>query len=405
MAPDPDPTAPTEPNVPARPAGGGSLRPVAVLAVGSFAMGTDSFVLAGILPNIAGGLHVSTAAAGQTITVFALTYALTAPLLAGITGALPRKPLMLAALGLFVLANLASAAAPTLALLLVARVAAGLGAALYTPNASAAATALVEPARRGRALAMVLGGLTVGTVLGVPVGTAIGQRISWQASLVFVAVVGLVALLGILATLPSLALPPAVPLRARFALLGNRRVLAIVGVMLLASAASISVYTYVAVVLAHTAHITGTTLAAVLLVWGAGGAVGAFGSGALTDRYGPGRTLLLAITTLTVTLAALTVTTSVPVVFVVMAVNGAAAWAVATPNNHRLSALAPALPGVVISLNSSGIYLGQALGAAAGGLLLEHQLTPDLLPLVGAALGVVALTAHLLTIRRTPSPG
>jgi len=127
--------------------------------------------------------------------------------------------------------------------------------------------------------------------------------------------------------------------------------------------------------LAHTAHITGTTLAAVLLVWGAGGAVGAFGSGALTDRYGPGRTLLLAITTLTVTLAALTVTTSVVVVFVVMAVNGATAWAVATPNNHRLTALAPALPGVVISLNSSGIYLGQALGAAAGGLLLDHQLT------------------------------
>ncbi len=398
MAHDPEPTAP------GMSATGGSLRPVAVLAMGSFAMGTDSFVLAGILPNIAGDLHVSTAAAGQTTTVFALTYALAAPLLAGLTGALPRKPLMLAALGLFVLANLASAAAPTLALLLVARVAAGLGAALYTPNASAAATALVEPARRGRALAMVLGGLTVGTVLGVPVGTAIGQRISWQASLVFVAVVGLVALLGILATLPSLALPPAVPLRARFALLGNRRVLAIVTVMLLASAASISVYTYIAVVLAHTAHITGTTLAAVLLVWGAGGAVGAFGSGALTDRYGPGTALVLAIITLTVTLAALTVTTSVPVVFVVMAVNGAAAWAVATPNNHRLTALAPALPGVVISLNSSGIYLGQALGAGAGGLLLDHKLTPDLLPLVGAALGVVALTAHLLTLRKKASP-
>lgn len=398
---DPEPTALTEP---ARPASGGSLRPIAVLAVGSFAMGTDSFVLAGILPNIAGGLHVSTAAAGQTITVFALTYALSAPLLAGVTGALPRKALMLAALGMFVLANLSSAAAPTLALLLAARVAAGLGAALYTPTASAAATALAEPARRGRALAIVLGGLTVGTVVGVPVGTAIGQRISWQASLVFVAVVGLVALLGILATLPSLALPPAVPLRARFALLANRRVLAIVAVMLLASAASINVYTYIAVVLAHTAHITGSTLAAVLLVWGAGGAVGAFGSGALTDRYGPGRTLLLAITTLTVTPAALTVATSVAVVFVMMAANGAAAWAIATPNNHRLTALAPALPGVVISLNSSGIYLGQALGAAAGGLLLDHQLTPDLLPLVGAALGVIALTAHLLTIRRTPSP-
>jgi len=139
MAHAAEPTAPTEPNAPARPAGGGSLRTVAVLAVGSFAMGTDSFVLAGILPNIAAGLHVSTAAGGQTITVFALTYALAAPLLAGITGALPRKPLMLAALVLFVLANLASAAAPSLGLLLAARVAGGLGAALYTPNASAAA--------------------------------------------------------------------------------------------------------------------------------------------------------------------------------------------------------------------------------------------------------------------------
>src|SRR3954467_10697090 len=89
-----------------------SLRPVAVLAVGSFAMGTDSFVLAGILPNIASGLGVTTAAAGQTITVFAFTSATPPPFLAAFPGSLPRKPLMLAALGLFVLANLGSAAAP-----------------------------------------------------------------------------------------------------------------------------------------------------------------------------------------------------------------------------------------------------------------------------------------------------
>jgi Major Facilitator Superfamily len=103
-------------------------RPVAVLALGSFAMGTDSFVLAGILPQISDGLGVSTAAAGQTITAFAVTYGLAAPFLAVLTSRVPRKPLLALALALFTLANLGSAAAPSLTILLLARVLAGLGA-------------------------------------------------------------------------------------------------------------------------------------------------------------------------------------------------------------------------------------------------------------------------------------
>ncbi|GAA2477394.1 hypothetical protein GCM10023100_04980 [Actinocorallia cavernae] len=212
-------------------------------------MGTDSFVLAGILPQIAHGLHISTGAAGQTITAFALTYGLTAPFLAALTSRLPRKPLLAVALALFVLANLASAAAPNLPLLLTARVVAGLGAALYTPNASAAAAALAGPAARGRALSVILGGLTVGTVFGVPVGTAIGQHLSWEAGLVFVAAVGALALLGVLVVLPGLPIPPAIPLAQRFAVLANRRVVAMVAFMLLAGGGSIMVYTYTATVL------------------------------------------------------------------------------------------------------------------------------------------------------------
>ncbi|TWE20397.1 MFS transporter [Kitasatospora atroaurantiaca] len=374
-------------------------RPVAVLALGSFAMGTDSFVLAGILPQIAHGLKESTSAAGQVITAFALTYALAAPFLAAFTSKLPRKPLMAFALALFVVANLASAAAPTLPLLLAARVAAGFGAALYTPNASAAAAALAGPARRGQALAVILGGLTVGTVFGVPAGTAIGQHVSWQASLVFVAAVGLVALLGLLATLPNLPIPPAVPMSARLGVLARGRVLAMVGFMLLASASSIMVYTYIAKVLGETAHTTGTSLAVTLLVWGIGGTVGSFGSGWLTDRWGAHRTLLLAVGLLAVTLAALTVATSIVPVMIVMALNGAAGWAVATPNNHRLTALVPELPSVVISFNSSGIYLGQAVGAGLGGILLGHGMAVRPFCIAGAVIAVVAIALHLLISR------
>ena len=380
------------------------MAPVVVLALGSFAMGTDSFVLAGILPQLAGGLQVSQSAAGQVITTFALTYALAAPLLAAVTSRLPRKPLMLVALLLFVGANLASAAAPSLTVLLVARVAAGLGAALYTPTASAAAVSLAGPERRGQALSIILGGLTVGTVFGVPAGTAIAQHVSWQASLIFVAVVGAAALLGLLVTLPALATPAPVPMSQRFGLLVNRRVLAIVAVMTLASAASIIVYTYIAQILDETAHITGTGLAVALLAWGLGGTAGAFGSGWLTDHYGAQRTLLAALTVLSATLAALGYahSTALVLMLMLMALNGAAAWAVATPNNHRLTALVPRLPTVVISYNSSGIYLGQALGSALGGLLLAHGTSASTLCLVGTVLGLCALGSHLL-LRRPPT--
>lgn len=358
-------------------------------------MGTDSFVLAGILPQIAHGLHESTGATGQVITSFALTYGLTVPFLAAATGRLPRKPLMAFALALFVLANLASAAAPTLGLLLLARVAAAIGAALYTPNASAAAAALAGPARRGQALAAILGGITVGSVAGVPVGTALGQHMSWHVTLVFVAAVAGVSLLGLLVMLPSLPTPPTVRMAARLRVLARGPVLAPVVFMFLTAASSIMVYTYIADVLGTTAHTTGTTLAVALLLWGVGGTVGSFGSGWLADRWGPERTILLAMVVLATCLAALAFASSTGAVMVVMLIYGAASWGVPAPNNHRLTALVPELPSVVISFNSSGTYLGQALGAGLGGILLGHAIGARELCLIGAVGTVGALLIHL----------
>ena len=253
---------------------------------------------------------------------------------------------------------------------------------------------------------MILGGLTVGTVFGVPLGTEIGQHVSWQASLLFVAVVGLLALLGLVATLPSLALPPAVALGERLRVLTRGRVVAIVCFMLLASAASIMVYTYIARVLDQTAGITGTALAITLLLWGMGGTAGAFGSGWLADRWGAEFTLAVAISVLVGTTVLLAYLSVDALVMAVMVVNGAAAWSVATPNNHRLTELMPHLPSVVISFNSSGIYAGQALGAGLGGILIGAGMSAGELCLSGAVLGVMALALHQLIGRvGDPSAG
>ncbi len=373
--------------------------PLVILMAGTFAMGTDSFVLAGIIPDIAAGLKVSAGSAGQVVTTFALTYGLLAPVLATITSRFARKNLLIAALAIFILANAASAASPSLAALLITRVVAGLGAAMFTPNASAAAASLVAPERRGRALSMVLGGLTIGTVVGVPIGTTLGQHLSWRAGLIFVAAVGLVALIGVFWLMPALPQALPVPLRDRLQVLADGLVVRMVSVILIGTVASIGVYTYIAEVLDDTAGIHGTTLAAILLVWGAGGAVGSFGSGALTDRYGSFITLAAALGLLTATLALLTVAHNVVAVFVVMALNGAAAWSMATPNNHRLTVLKPDQPSVVISFNSAGIYLGQAVGAFAAGIYLDEHYKAKLMPLIGAAAALVALASHLVGTR------
>lgn len=375
----------------------GWIVPVAVLALGTFAMGTDSFVLAGILPQISVGLHTSAGTAGQVITAFALTYGFAAPFLSAVTGRIPRKPLLALALGLFVLANLGSAFASSISVLLAARVAAGLGAALYTPNASAAAAALAGAARRGRALAVILGGLTVGTVFGVPVGTAIGQQVSWRASLVYVAVVGAVALLGLLAILSAPPLPPVVPMQQRLRVFADRRVIRFVVFMTLASGSSIMAYTYIADVLAATAHVKGATLALMLLLWGIGGTAGAFGSGWLSDRWGAERTLTLAIGVLATSLVLLTLAGNAVLAGLVMLANGAAGWAMSTPNNHRLITLVPDLPSAVISFNSAGIYLGQALGAGIGGLLLDNGIGARGLCIACAG---IAVAAGLLQLNR-----
>ncbi|NUS87481.1 MAG: MFS transporter, partial [Streptomyces sp.] len=184
-----------------------------LLALGTFAVGTDSMVMAGILGLISRDLDVSVPTAGQMVTVFALAYALLAPVLATLTARWPRRQLLLTALTVFTAANALSALAPTYPLLLATRVLAAAGAALYTPTANAVATSLVPPERRGRALATVLGGMTVATALGVPLGTWIG-RTDWRLTMWLVVALGAAALAGqalLLRELPGVPHQPGPP--------------------------------------------------------------------------------------------------------------------------------------------------------------------------------------------------
>jgi DHA1 family inner membrane transport protein len=265
-------------------------RRLIVLALGMFAIGTDSFVVAGILPEVSRSLNVTVALAGQMVTLFALTYAILSPVVAAAAARWPRKRLLLCGLGVFVVANVLTATAPSLELVLASRVLAGLGAAMFSPTATATAASLVPAHQRGRALAVVIAGLTCATALGSPIGTVLSTVLGglggWRTTMWFVAALGCASALGVWALLPAVPLPPPVGLRQRLAPLADSRIALTLLTTLAAYGGLFVVYTYIGVTFDRVTGGNGAVLAGLLFVWGIAATVGNLAAGRLTDRFG-----------------------------------------------------------------------------------------------------------------------
>ncbi|MFD7831603.1 MFS transporter [Kitasatospora sp. NPDC059803] len=370
-----------------------------LLALGTFAMGTDSMVVAGILGPIAADLGVSVPAAGQLVTVFALGYALLAPALAALTARWPRRRLLLTALVVFSAANALSALAPSYGLLLATRVLAAAGAALYTPTANAVATTLVTPERRGRALATVLGGMTVATALGVPLGTWVGRG-DWRMTMWLVTALGVAALAGLALLLRDLPAPVAAPgLRARLAPLGQRRVLGAAATTLAFFLAFQCVYIYLATAVSGATGGDADRLSLVLLTAGVMSVAGSWLGGRLVDRVGVRRVLLTGSTVAAGAFAALPwLGRSMPGALVYAAVVPLAGWAVSVALPHRLASIDPGNAPLLISLNSSALYLGTAAGGVAGSAAIA-VLGGRWFPFAAAGLALVAAVTAAATTR------
>ncbi|MEU1392827.1 MULTISPECIES: MFS transporter [unclassified Nonomuraea] len=376
------------------------MRRLLPLALATFAVGTDSYVIAGLLPAIAADLGVSTPLAGQLVTVFALVMALSAPIMGALTGGLDRRTALLIALGVFVAGNAVTALGTGYEVVMIARVVTAAGAGMINSAASSTAGAIAPPERRGRALAFVLGGLTAATALGLPLGTLIG-RTDWRVTLWAVAGVGLVAALGIAAGLPKVRLPAA-SLGDRLRPLREGRVVALLAVTTLVFLGAYTLYTYIGPALRAATGGSEPLFAAILLVWGVGVLAGNIVAGRLVDRYDPARVLTGPLVVAAVALALTSVATSTFVSTLVWAaVWGAALGVVVVPQQHRLIALGPAAAPVLLGLNSSAIYIGMALGGGLGGLVQEwFAVVPAALGLPAAGVTTVALLHHLTTVRR-----
>lgn len=363
------------------------------LAFGTFALATDAFLIAGLLPGIAREFAIHPGTAGYLLMGFALTYAVAAPVAATITGRWDRRLVLLLSLAVFVAGCVAAAFAPGFEALLAIRIAMALFTCLFTPAASALGASLVPPEQRGRALALVAMGLTVGPAIGVPLGTFIGETFDWRTAFLADAALGAIAFAAVALGVPGGIKPPAVPLRQRLAPLGQGTIVHALLVTVAWVAGSYTLYTYLAPYMANLG-VSGGMFALVLALFGAGAFIGNLAGGWASDRFGAPRVLAAGVGGLALSLVGLSLAPSLPhalpVALALLAIWSVLGFVGLPARQSRLIAHAPSAAPLLMALNMSAIYLGMATGAALGGLTIAH-FGPGELGLAGAAVELVAL--------------
>ncbi|WP_020017427.1 MFS transporter [Promicromonospora sukumoe] len=373
----------------------GAYLRIGVIAAALFVVGTNAFVIAGVLPQIATGIGATAGAVSYSISWYAIIVAVLAPVVSVLFARASRAALMGAGMGLIAAGIALSAIAGDLGIFTAGRVVAALGGAALMPAAMAAAPTLVPPEQRGRALGVVGLGFMLATAVGSPLGTALAALGSWRLALGILA--ALAAVLAVVVALLMRTVPTgSVPgLAARFAVLRDVRIGLALMTALLFTAAFNMVYIFSSAVTRGVTGGSGTALATLLLVFGVAGLVGNWLGGSLTDRIGARPTATTALAVVVVSLVALFAAEDSYVgTAVLFGVWGLATAAALVPIQHRLVDVDPAVAGVSLSWYSTAMYVGIAIAPVVGASVLP--LGAAWLDLLGAAAAAAALVVFAL---------
>lgn len=383
------------------------------LFVAAFAFGTTEFVIAGVLPQVAGGLDVSIPTAGYLVSAYALGIALGGPLLTLATGAVSRRLLLVCLAVAFTLGQLACALAPDFGSMLLVRVLVAIAHGTFFGVAMVVATGLVREEKRGMAVAVVLAGLTVSNIVGVPVGTAIGNIWGWRATFWAMFALGIVATVAMLALLPRTGAATVRPagLAKEVRVLGRQQVWTTVIVMLMLMLGQMVPFTYIAPLLQEVTGLAPATVPWVLLLNGAGATVGVFLGGRLADwKLMPSLITMLAAQG--VVLAAMYLAAPYPVpMTIAITAWGFLNFAIGTPIQTRILGWTADAPNLASALIPSGFNIGIAAAAFIGAMMLNGGFGYRSLPLLGVLAMVVAtavaLSSYMAELRsgiRPPVP-
>jgi predicted MFS family arabinose efflux permease len=365
-----------------------------LLVLGTFAIGTECYVIAGLLPYISRDLGVSLSAAGQLVTAFSLAYAFGSPVLTTLTGRADKRRVLAGFAGsllLFAAGNFVCGTASTYGVLLAGRIVTAVGAGLFAPAANYTAAALAAPDKRGRAIAVVLGGLTVALVFGVPLGTWMASIGDWRTTFQIVGAASVLAAALIRGFLPKVASSTPVSLGDRIRCLKRPLILTALLTTLAWGIGIFVAYTYVSDIFAGLGA-AAPTIPLMLFIAGIASCFGVGIGGYAADRFGSAKTIVFALCCLIAALLSLSVFRSVALDIAAMAVWGFSGYTFNPAQQHRLIELSGKDAGIVLSLHNAFIYLGSALGSLIGGLVLQYGSAAEL----GFAGGVAVFTALMI---------
>ncbi|PBP52400.1 MFS transporter [Pseudomonas syringae] len=375
-----------------------------ILALSAFAIGTTEFVIMGLLPDVAADLGVSIPGAGWLVTGYALGVAVGAPFMAMATAKLPRKAALVTLMGIFIIGNLLCALASNYNVLMFARVVTALCHGAFFGIGSVVAAGLVPANRRASAVALMFTGLTLANVLGVPLGTALGQYAGWRSTFWAVTVIGVIALIGLIRFLPTNRNEEKLDMRAELGALRGAGIWLSLTMTALFSASMFTLFTYIAPLLGEVTGVSPNGVTWTLLLIGLGLTAGNVIGGKMADRR-LSSTLIGVFVSMAVisTVLSWTSTALIPTE-ITLFLWAVAAFAAVPALQINVVTFGKAAPNLVSTLNIGAFNVGNALGAWVGGSVIAHGLGLTSVPLAAAILAVLALLITLITFRQTGNP-
>ncbi|MEV8599356.1 MFS transporter [Streptomyces griseoviridis] len=378
------------------------------LAIGAFGIGTTEFVIMGVLPEVAAGFGVSIPTAGWLVSGYALGVVLGAPVLTVLGTRVSRKKMLMFLMGLFIVGNALSAAAPVFGVMLIGRVIASLAHGAFFGIGSVVAANLVAPARKASAISLMFMGLTVANIVGVPLGTYIGQAAGWRVTFVVVAALGVVGLLGVARLVPDEGRPESADVRAEFAAFRNVQVWLAMAMTVLGYGGVFAAVTYITPMMTEVAGYSAGAVTWLLVLFGTGMFLGNLLGGRFADRALMPM-LCTALGALSLTLLLFTATAHHKVLAAItLTLVGALGFATVPPLQKWVLDQASAAPTLASAANIGAFNLGNALAAWLGGVVISAGLGYTAPNWVGALLSGSALLLAFLAAflnRRTRQAG
>ncbi|MGN4127976.1 MFS transporter [Lysinibacillus sphaericus] len=376
---------------------------VFILAATTFAVGLVELIVGGILPHIADDLNISLATAGQLITIFALVYAISAPVLLSLTAKVERKRLYLIALFVFTLGNIMTYFSATFLTVMIARIITAMSTALVIVLSLTITTKIVEPRHRAKALGLIFIGVSSSLVIGVPMGIFVTEAFGWRAVFLGIALLSSVSMILIYLLLEKMPVVEVTPLKVQIKSLANLKISSAHLTTLFMLAGHYMLYAYFTPFLVEAFHLDSSWISICYLIFGIASVSGNAIGGWLSDHLGSGKAIVIVISSFAIVLFSIPYTiVAFPLFLIVTVLWGALSWALTPPLQNYLIQTDPKTSDIQQSLNTAALQIGISIGSAVGGALFAMTGSVMELARFGAVLVLCALGTAVFSLKRAP---